>query len=943
MKTQISPKNLKEQNFDSHKFVRIVGARQHNLKNISIDIPKNKLIVVTGVSGSGKSSLTIDTLYAEGQRRYVESLSSYARQFMGRMNKPDVDYILGLCPAIAIEQKVTTRTGRSTVGSLTELLDYLRLLYARIGDTISPKSGSVVKKNEVNDVVDYCNSFPEKTPLQILIPFRTQHNRTVKEELNTLVQKGFTRMLISTSTKKIETLLEEIKLLDEKKMRDAFVVIDRIIAEKENAEAQSRLSDSVSLAFFEGEGNCFVQKENEVPKHFSNRFELDGILFEEPSPQFFNYNNPYGACKKCEGFGQVMGIDEDLVVPDKSLSIYEGAIACWRGEKMSEWSSELVKNALKFDFPIHRAYRDLNEEEKKLLWTGNKYFHGLDDFFVEIEKQSYKIQYRVMLSRYRGRTTCPDCKGTRLRHDSSYVKVEDKSITDLVLMPVSKLHEFFQTLTLSDFKQKVARRILLEVNIRLQLMMDVGLGYLTLNRLSSTLSGGETQRIQLTRMLGSNLTNSIYLLDEPSVGLHPHDTGRLVKVLKQLRDLGNTVVVVEHEEEIMLHADRIIDIGPAAGIHGGEIIFNGTFDEIMVSKSLTGKYLSGKEEIKIPKQRRSFVNRIELKECFENNLKNISVTIPLGVMTCVTGVSGSGKTTLIKKILYPALQREFNLMGEKPGNFKQISGDIKSISLVEMIDQNPIGKSSRSNPVTYIKAYDAIRDLFADQHAAKMRGFKAKHFSFNVEGGRCETCQGDGEVVVEMQFMADVHLLCEECFGKRFKDEVLEVQWNGKNISEVLDLSVDEAIDFFYSEEKICESIKPLSDVGLGYIKLGQSSSTLSGGEAQRVKLASFLGKGKNLKPILFVFDEPTTGLHFHDIKKLLHCFDALIKKGHTVVVIEHNMEMIKCADYIIDLGPDGGENGGHLLFEGLPEDLIKVESSLTGKYLKEKISEKNK
>ncbi len=938
MSAQISAKFPKNQIFDSKSFVRIKGARQHNLKNISLDLPKNKLIVVTGVSGSGKSSLTIDTLYAEGQRRYVESLSAYARQFMGRMNKPEVDMIQGLCPAIAIEQKVGSHSGRSTVGSLTEILDYLRLLYARIGTTISPVSGRQVKKQEVRDVVDFCWSHPERTALQILFPFRPQHHRTVEEELSILLQKGFARLLLQGQVQKIEALLEEPGARKSADFTQAMIVADRIVLEKDNEETKSRAADSISLAFYEGEGHCYIQAAATSPVHFSNRFEADGVLFEEPTPQFFNYNNSYGACKCCEGFGSVMGIDEDLVVPDKSLSVYEGAIACWRGEKMSQWKDTLVKHSLKFDFPVHRSYRDLSPDEKKLLWSGNKYFTGLHDFFLELEKQSYKIQYRVMLSRYRGRTTCPECHGTRLRGDSQYVKVGGRSITELMLMPVTNLHAFFSALTLTEFEQQVARRILLEVRLRLQLMMDVGLNYLTLNRLSSTLSGGETQRIQLTRMLGSNLTNSIYLLDEPSVGLHPHDTGRLVKVLLQLRDLGNTVVVVEHEEEIMRQADTIVDMGPLAGIHGGEVMFNGSFPEILRSGCLTGRYLSGKEKIAVPAKRRKFIRQLELKEAFEHNLKNISVTIPLGVITCVTGVSGSGKTTLIKKILYPALQRETGFLGEKPGNYRELSGDLKAISQVEMVDQNPLGKSSRSNPVTYIKAYDAIRDLYAGQHASKMKGFKPKHFSFNVEGGRCDACKGEGEVVVEMQFMADVHLTCEVCNGRRFKEEVLEVKFRDKNISEVLDMSVEEAVEFFWDEEAIATGLRPLLEVGLGYVKLGQSSSTLSGGEAQRVKLASFLGKGRSVKPVLFIFDEPTTGLHFHDIKKLLECFDALIAQGHTVLVIEHNMEMIKCADYLIDLGPQGGDGGGQLLFQGRPEDLVRVPESLTGQYLKDKL-----
>ncbi|MGB3077004.1 MAG: excinuclease ABC subunit UvrA, partial [Chitinophagales bacterium] len=854
------------------KLIFIKGARTHNLKNIDVAIPRNKLVVITGVSGSGKSSLTIDTLYAEGQRRYVESLSAYARQFLMRMNKPDVDYIKGICPAIAIEQRVGTRTSRSTVGSLTEIFEYLRILYARAGKTISPVSGKEVIKHDVSDVVNYVNTLNNGSTVYVMIPFKKIHHRSVKEELNVLLQKGFTRIRFGEEILKVEDFLFTLKAKDEATVAEKIsVVIDRIAWKKEDKDNQTRLADSVQTAFFESEGDCiiFTLEQGAVP--FSNRFELDGILFEEPTPQFFSFNNPFGACKTCEGFGSVIGIDEDLVIPNKNLSVFEGAIACWKGEKMSEWNEELIKYAHKSDFPIHRAYKDLTDKQHQLLWEGNQYFHGLHEFFKYLESQTYKIQYRVMLSRFRGKTTCPDCKGTRLRKDASYVKVGGVSIIDIVLMPISQVFELFRQLKLSPKDTEISKRILLEINNRLLLMMEVGLGYLTLNRLSSTLSGGETQRIHLTRTLGSNLTSSLYILDEPSVGLHPRDTAQLVKVLHKLRDLGNTVIVVEHEEEIMRNSDHIIDIGPLAGVHGGEVIYNGNFEDIINdTESLTGKYRSGELEIPVPRQRRKWINSLQLSGASEHNLKNIDVTFPLNVVTVVTGVSGSGKTTLVKKILYPALQKLIGGFGEKAGLFKELKGDYKMISQIELVDQNPLGKSSRSNPVTYIKAYDAIRDLYSEQRASKIKGFKPKHFSFNVEGGRCETCKGEGEIIVEMQFLADVHLLCEDCGGKRFKEDVLEVNYKEKNIADVLAMSVDEAVEFFWEENDIATRLQPLADVGLGYVKLGQSSSTLSGGEAQRVKLASFLGKGNSGKPVLFIFDEPTTGLHFHDIGKLL-------------------------------------------------------------------------
>ncbi len=897
------------------------------------------MIVITGVSGSGKSSLTIDTLYAEGQRRYVESLSSYARQFLIRMDKPDVDYIKGLCPAIAIEQRVATRTVRSTVGSMTEIYDYLRLLYARIGRTISPVSGKEVKKDEVRDVVDAINEFANGTVIQILIPFTIYHNRKVSEELGILMQKGFSRVIYNNTMLKIEELVEDAAIKKNKvKPSELKVLIDRIVVNKKDPDFQPRTADSVNTAFAESEGICLIDV-NKKELKFSNRFEADGIQFENPTAQFFSFNNPYGACKTCEGFGSVIGIDEDLVVPDKNLSIYEGAIACWRGDKMREWNEALIKSALKFDFPVHRPYADLTAEEKALLWSGNKYFSGLDEFFRFLESQTYKIQYRVMLSRYRGRTDCPECHGTRLRKDVSYVKINKKSITDLVTMPISDLKDFFDGIVLSEFEKKVAKRILLEINVRIRFMCDVGLSYLSLNRLSSTLSGGETQRIQLTRTLGSNLTNSLYILDEPSVGLHPRDTKRLIKVLHQLRDLKNTVVVVEHDEEMMRHADHIIDMGPLAGVHGGEVIFSGDFQALLEDKdTLTGKYLNNIEKIDVPAHRRKWNKFVEVVGATENNLKNINVKFPMNVLTVVTGVSGSGKTSLVKKILYPALQKALGAFGEKPGKLRDLKGNIKQIAQVEMVDQNPLGKTSRSNPVTYIKAYDEIRDLFANQQLSAIRGYKPRHFSFNVEGGRCETCKGEGEILVEMQFLADVHLVCEECHGKRFKDEVLEVTYKDKNIAEILNMTVDEALEFFKGEKTIHEKLKPLADVGLGYVQLGQSSSTLSGGEAQRVKLASFLGKGNINLPVFFIFDEPTTGLHFHDIKKLLKAFNALIENGHTVLVIEHNPDVIKSADHVIDLGPEGGEEGGYVLYTGTPEGLVEVKESYTGKFLKGKL-----
>lgn len=927
----------------------IKGARTHNLKNIDVEIPRNKLVVVTGVSGSGKSSLTIDTLYAEGQRRYVESLSSYARQFLNRMDKPDVDYIKGLSPAIAIEQKTTTGTTRSTVGTLTEIYDYLRLLYAKIGKTYSPISGKEVRKHEVTDVVDYIKSLNTDTKIQILSPLK----EITKHKIETLLQDGIQRLLIDNEVLRIEDIDEKsIPAINKKK--EKYILIDRATAEQ-NEENLYRLADSVSLAFSESDGECVIDVPTKQKKTFSNKFELDGIQFETPSPQFFNFNSPYGACTKCEGFGTILGIDHDLVIPNKQLSIYEDAVVCWKGEVMSWWKKQLINGATKCDFPIHKPVIDLSKEQYQTLWNGNAYFQGIHDFFKDVEAQTYKIQYRVMLAKYRGRTACDQCNGSRLRPDTDYVKIGDKSIGDLLQMTIKNLYEHVQSLTpspngegsstktnrvkLDKHDTQIASRILLEINNRLQFMVDVGLDYLTLNRFSNTLSGGESQRINLTRTLGSNLTGSLYILDEPSVGLHPHDTGKLINILKYLRNLGNTVIVVEHEEEAIRSADYLIDVGPFAGTLGGEIVFAGNSADIIKNpNSLTTQYLTGKLHIEVPKLRRKPINFIEVKGARQNNLNNIDVKIPLNALTLITGVSGSGKTTLIKQILYPYLKIQFEGSGGKPGLFKEITGYKNKIKRIEFVDQNPIGRSSRSNPVTYIKAYDAIRDLFSVQSLSKIRGYQAKHFSFNVEGGRCDACEGEGEQIVEMQFLADVHLVCEVCNGKRFKQEILEVNYNGKNIADILDLTVDEAIDFFFEKKDVVSRLKPLQDVGLGYVHLGQSSSTLSGGEAQRVKLASFLTKGSTKEPVLFIFDEPTTGLHFHDINKLLKAFNALIEIGHTVIVVEHNMDVIKCADWIVDLGPKGGDEGGHLVFEGTPENLVKCKDSITGIYLKEKL-----
>jgi len=939
---------------DPKKYIVIKGARANNLKNVDVAIPRNKLVVITGVSGSGKSSLAFDTLFAEGQRMYVESLSSYARQFLGRMEKPDVDYIKGISPAIAIEQKVNTRNPRSTVGTSTEIYDYLKLLFARVGITYSPVSGLPVKKDTVSNVVSYIHSFQEGARVLVLAPLLLRNERTLADELKILLSKGYNRILVENEVKFIEEVLEKPELL---LIPHAlfFILIDRATVQHHDEDNLFRLSDSVQTAFFEGDGTCFVEIIGAERRVFSDKFELDGINFEEPSVNLFSFNNPYGACKRCEGFGKVLDIDPDLVIPDKSLSVFEGAIAPWRTEKMQEWLAPFLRNGIRFDFPIHKPYKDLSEAQKQLLWTGNQYFEGLDAFFRHLETQTFKVQYRVLLSRYRGRTTCPDCRGSRLRKDASYVKVGGVSITDLVLMPISEVLVFFQTLELPDYQQSVAKRLLVEIENRLQYMERVGLGYLTLNRLTSSLSGGEFQRIKLATSLGSALVGSMYILDEPSIGLHPRDTRLLVGVLESLRDMGNSVIVVEHEEEIMRAADQIIDIGPDAGILGGELVWQGgpltpsggTATPPLGVRGLshTVAFLTGKDTIPVPAFRRKSTHFIDLKGARENNLKDVDVRFLLGTLTVVTGVSGSGKSTLIRKVLYPALTRQKGEYNDEMGKFSDISGSFERIDSVEMVDQNPIGKSSRSNPVTYIKAYDYIRQMMSEQPLSKARGYKPSVFSFNVEGGRCETCQGEGFVKIEMQFMADIYLTCEACGGKRFKQEILDVTYNHPNgqainISDILGMSVDEAIAFFEGQEpKLVEKLKPLQDVGLGYIKLGQSSNTLSGGEAQRVKLAFFLSKSNpNQGKTLFIFDEPTTGLHFHDIQKLLNALNALVNQGDSVIVIEHNVEIIKCADWIIDLGPEGGQAGGYVTFAGTPEDMVKLEQNHTAEFLKTKM-----
>ncbi len=918
---------------DIKKNILIQGAKLHNLKNISVAIPRNKLVVITGLSGSGKSSLAFDTLYAEGQRRYVESLSSYARQFLGRLDKPKVDSIKGISPAIAIEQKVNATNPRSTVGTSTEIYDYLKLLYTRIGKTISPISGREVKKDTTTDVIKFIKHFSQGEKLLLLAPIHLEDGRSMENKIQALAQQGYARIKINGEVKRIDELEKSFpKKID--------LVIDRIIT-KDEEDFYNRLADAVEIAFFEGKGELYIEElsSNKITE-FNNRYEADGMTFMEPNAHLFSFNNPYGACPICEGYGDVIGIDEDLVIPNTALSIFENAVFPWRGESMSWYRDQLVNNAYKFEFPIHKPWFELTDAQKQLVWDGNKYFEGLNSFFSFLESKSYKIQNRVMLSRYRGKTKCATCKGKRLRPEASYVKINGTAIQELVELPLDKVADFFKNLELSEYDAKVGKRLLLEINNRLSFLRDVGLGYLTLNRKSNTLSGGESQRINLATSLGSSLVGSMYILDEPSIGLHPKDTERLIVVLKALRDLGNTVIVVEHDEDIMKAADQIIDIGPEAGTFGGEVVAQGTYSEILKSDSLTAKYLNGEMEIEVPKKRRTSKNKVSITGARQNNLKNINVTFPLNVFTAVTGVSGSGKSTLVKKILYPALLREIGGYGEKPGQFSEITGDFKTIKSLEFIDQNPIGRSSRSNPVTYIKAYDDIRNLYASQKLSDIRGYKPKHFSFNVDGGRCETCKGEGEVTVEMQFMADVHLICDTCNGKRFKKEVLEVTFQNKNIDDILTMTVDDAVAFFgeYKQDKIAAKLQPLQDVGLGYVQLGQSSSTLSGGEAQRIKLASFLVKGTSKEKTVFIFDEPTTGLHFHDIKKLLASFYALLDRGHTVIVVEHNLDLIKCADYIIDLGPEGGENGGKVIAEGTPEEVVKNKKSFTAEYLKEKL-----
>lgn len=926
----------------SENTIQVVGARVHNLKNVTVSFPRNQFIVVTGVSGSGKSSLTIDTLFAEGQRRYAESLSSYARQFMSRMGKPDVDYIKGLCPAIAIEQKVVTRTPRSTVGSMTEIYDYLRVFFARIGKTISPISGEVVKKQDVQDVLQYIQKAAKGDKIVLLVTFKQQAKRDIQEELNILIQKGFTRIYLrhpkdGSSIERIEEVLTWPKTTLQKKFKEAevFVLIDRVVVKDFEEEDIHRLSDSIGTAFYEGEGLLWVEKNEASVKSFNNKFTLDGIEFDEPTPNLFSFNNPYGACPTCEGYSQVLGIDENLVIPNTHLSVYDGAVAPWKGEKLIWWRDQFIKEAGKEGFPIHQPIHKLTKAQYQQLWKGIGKAYGIDAFFKDVEAHLYKVQFRVLLSRYRGRTNCPDCKGHRVRKEALYVKINEQHIGELCAMPIKDLQQWFKNLSLSKQDETIAKRILIEIEQRIQTLMDVGLGYLTLSRLANSLSGGESQRIQLTRCLGSNLTNSLYILDEPSIGLHSRDTERLISVLQNLRNLGNTVVVVEHDEQIMRHADHIIDMGPLAAHLGGQVVAAGTAAELMKHpESLTGKYLKGTLAIAPPAQTRKPKHFIELKGAQLHNLQNIDINFPLHSLCVVSGVSGSGKTTLVKQVLYNALLKAKLLPTEIVGGYQSIAGDLHFIDQIEMVDQNPIGKSSRSNPVTYIKAYDGIRDLYSKQALSKIRGFAAKHFSFNVDGGRCDTCKGEGEQLVEMQFLADVHLTCEDCGGKRFKEAVLEVQYKGKNIHDVLEMSVDEAIEFFKDEKNIVLAIHPLQEVGLGYVKLGQSSSTLSGGEAQRVKLASFLGKGKASQKMLFIFDEPTTGLHFHDIHKLLKAFNALIDQGHSLIVVEHNTDIIKSADWVIEMGPEAGVNGGLVVFEGTPAQLKKAKNSPTGKYL---------
>ncbi len=930
-------------------FLYIKGARSNNLQNVDLRLPKNKLIVVTGVSGSGKSSITMDTLYAEGQRRYVESLSSYARQFLGRMKKPDVDYIHGICPAIAIEQKVATSNARSTVGTLTEIYDFLRLLFARVGKTYSPVSGNVVKRHQVSDVLDFLATLPAETRVQLFTLLPTKYgDRTLATELDLLQKKGFTRLSVDGETVYIEEFLAKAadprlqRRLDTLKGENIRLLIDRFVLKADDPENAKRIADSVQTAFYESEGEAIVEPAGFAEAHFNTRFELDGMEFLEPNPQLFNFNNPYGACPRCEGFGRVMGIDEQKVVPNQSLSIFEDAIAPWKTEGGLAYKTQLVRHAEKYGINIHTPYAALSRVERKTLWKGTAHFAGIDTYFTELEEKTYKIQNRVLLARYRGKSVCPSCDGGRLRTEATYVRIADKAISDLVDLPIDELRDWFASLEFVAADATIARRLLLEISSRIQFMLAVGLGYLTLDRVSSTLSGGETQRINLTRMLGSNLTSSMYILDEPSIGLHPRDTGRLVKVLRRLRDLGNTVIVVEHEEDIIAAADFLVDIGPEAGVHGGHVVFAGDYADIhkAAPESLTTKYMTGEMSIPVPEFRRRPRQWLELKGATMHNVINVDVRIPLKALTVVTGVSGSGKTTLVKSILYPALKAH---LGEvytgEVGSFRELSGDLRQITQVDLINQNPIGKSSRSNPVTYVKAYDDIRNLMADQALARVRGFQPRHFSFNVDGGRCDTCKGEGEQIIEMQFLADVRLECETCGGKRFKKEVLEVTYREKSIDDILNMTVSGALEFFADQKSVLRKLKPLEDVGLGYVTLGQSSSTLSGGEAQRVKLAFYLGSESSAQQVFFIFDEPTTGLHFHDVRKLLKALNALVDQGHTVLVVEHNLEVMKAADYLIDLGPDAGKLGGHLLYQGEPEGLSAVAESHTGVYLKGKLA----
>jgi excinuclease ABC subunit A len=935
--TKLSPK----------EYIIIKGARMHNLKNIDVAIPRNRMVVITGLSGSGKSSLAFDTLYAEGQRRYVESLSAYARQFLGKLEKPQVDYIKGISPAIAIEQKVISRNPRSTVGTITEIYDYFKLLFARVGRTYSPVSGREVKRNSVSDVVDFINGLPSESRVLLVARIKEKKDRTYAKQLDLLSQQGFSRAIIDGKIHRIT----EIDQKAFKKKSEVYLLIDRLVTQPGDEDFQNRASDSIQTTFYEGEGECllWVEKEEGYEIHvFSNLFELDGMSFEEPNVNFFTFNNPIGACKTCEGFGSVIGIDPNLVIPNKSLSVFDNAIACWNGEKMSYYRNQLVKNAHKFNFPVHKPIIELSKKDYDLLWTGNQYFEGLNDFFIMLQRETYKIQYRVMLARYRGKTSCPDCNGTRLRRDANYVKIAGKCINDLVLAPVDVLLPFFKELKLNPHDEKIAKRLLTEITSRLQYLLDVGLGYLTLNRVANTLSGGESQRINLATQLGSTLVGSLYILDEPSIGLHPRDTTRLIKVLRSLQKQGNTVIIVEHDEEIMRQADLLIDIGPEAGTNGGHLVFQGTHDQLLDNKrGYTSKYLTGQMKIEVPASRRKWKEFIEIKNLTDNNLKNVTVKFPLNVLCCVTGVSGSGKSTMIRRGLIPYLQRYLDGYFENVSAEHLISGSLKKVQQLEFVDQNPIGKSSRSNPVTYIKAFDEVRNLFAEQGLAKARGYKSGYFSFNVEGGRCEVCQGEGEITVEMQFMADIQLPCEACKGRRYKAETLEITYKGKSISDVLDMTVDDAVTLFGSDvgnrtaEKITERLQALQAVGLGYVHLGQSSSTLSGGEAQRIKLASFLTALNSTAPTLFVFDEPTTGLHFHDVSKLLRSFDALIAKGHSIVVIEHNMEVIKSADWIIDMGPEGGEGGGNVVFEGTPEALAAHKAGHTSRYVAEKLTDR--